>query len=499
MSDQCPRPLSLILITVDCLRSDHVGFAGYTRPTTPFLDLLARESIVFPTAIVSGAPTYYSLPALLASRYPLDLGRDVVGLAPGEPSLATVLRDAGYATAAFCAGNPYLTRRFGYAQGFDVFCDFLSEKEQPAATELPTEPPRVRTRLNRKLEGWASKSKSLKRFYDDLYFEYCQRFATPQVAPVDELRRFPSADVLIQQALGWLDSAAGRPFFLWMHFMDPHAPYYPVVEALRLMGDEATANRACYQNAYWNRGGLAEKRFHPYREQIVTLYDAGIRWIDTQVAHLVDSLRHLQRWDDCVFVLTADHGEEFLEHGGRFHSPNKVTEELIRVPLLLLVPGQEGKRAITPFGLIHLSPTLLDILSIDSPSKFRGQSYWQKLHEQNGDKEVAVTECVTGATNPFHRKDRLGPRILAVRDKRFKVVYDFGVGQETLYDLERDPQELHPLPTDAELEVRARLLSYANRHLVESLQGRDQQLRCRALIQELMLEWQKPDVATLST
>src|ERR1700758_4494931 len=102
-------PNSLVLITVDCLRADHVGFLGYDRATTPFLDSLAKESFVFPEAIAAGVPTYYSFPAILASRYPLALGRDVIGLAPGEASLACTLQDAGYATAAFLAANPYLS------------------------------------------------------------------------------------------------------------------------------------------------------------------------------------------------------------------------------------------------------------------------------------------------------------------------------------------------------------------------------------------------------
>src|SRR5262249_6807487 len=99
---------------------------GYTRPTSPFLDRLAAESFVFPRAIATGAPTYYSFPGILASRYPLSLGRDLVGIAPGEPTLATVLNDAGYRTAAFVAANPYLSARFGYRQGFEMFEDFLS-------------------------------------------------------------------------------------------------------------------------------------------------------------------------------------------------------------------------------------------------------------------------------------------------------------------------------------------------------------------------------------
>src|SRR5271166_277002 len=95
---------SIVLVTVDCLRADHAGFMGYRRATTPFLDSLAAESLVFSNAIVGGAPTYYSFPAIMGSRHPLALGRDVLGLAPGEPSLASVLKQAGYATACFSAG-----------------------------------------------------------------------------------------------------------------------------------------------------------------------------------------------------------------------------------------------------------------------------------------------------------------------------------------------------------------------------------------------------------
>jgi len=105
---------SIVLVTVDCLRADHVGFMGYGRPVTPFLDALAGESFVFPTAIVAGAPTFYSFPAILASRYPLGLGRDILGLGPDELTLASVLQHAGYGTAAFIAANPYISSRFGY-------------------------------------------------------------------------------------------------------------------------------------------------------------------------------------------------------------------------------------------------------------------------------------------------------------------------------------------------------------------------------------------------
>src|ERR1700692_1859034 len=122
---------STILVTVDCLRADHCGFMGYPRPTTQFLDGLASESFIFPAAIVSGVPTYYSFPAILASRYPLALGREVLGLAPEEKNLASVLKEHGYATAFFGAGNPYLSARFGYDFGFETFRDFLDDDLTP--------------------------------------------------------------------------------------------------------------------------------------------------------------------------------------------------------------------------------------------------------------------------------------------------------------------------------------------------------------------------------
>ncbi len=145
-------PRSLLLITVDCFRADHAGFLGYPRPTTPFLDSLAGESLVFSNAIVAGAPTYFSFPAMMASRYPLSLGRDVVGLAPGEATLASALREAGYATAAFLAANPYLSPRFGYDIGFGVFKDFLDAEVAPLTVESDGQgKTRISSRLNQRL------------------------------------------------------------------------------------------------------------------------------------------------------------------------------------------------------------------------------------------------------------------------------------------------------------------------------------------------------------
>jgi len=305
-------------VTVDCLRADHVGWLGYSRPVTPNLDALAEESIVFSDAIVAGAPTFYSFPAIMAARHPLALGRSVIGLAPGEPTLAGALQRAGYATAAFLAGNPYLSARFGYEQGFDSFRDFLDAAVAAEASVASQNG----SRFNRRLEALSRRTRATAAAYYELYFWYCQSRLRTQDAYMDRLRRYPAADVIVDQARSWLSSLRGeQPFFLWIHLMDPHHPYYPPESALRSIGaGNITAGRARFLNSFWNRGDLGPERLRSHREEILWLYDAGVYWADKQISRLIEALRHFERWDHTAFVVTADHGEEFLEHGARYHS-----------------------------------------------------------------------------------------------------------------------------------------------------------------------------------
>ena len=483
---------SVVLVTVDCLRADHCGFMGYNRPTTPFLDSLARESFVFPAAIVAGAPTYYSFPAILASRYPLALGRDLLGLAPAEPSLATVLKQAGYATASFGAANAYISARFGYDHGFDMFRDFLDAEPAPlSGGNALVAPGGWASRLNRKLQEIRPATGSLGAVYDELYFQYCQRLASPAVKSLDTLRRFPAADVMVDQARAWIASLGEGPFFLWLHLMDPHGPYYPTEKALDLMGSgPVTPFRARYLNSYWNRSDLGPKRLARHRDKVVALYDAGIRWVDAQMARFIDALRRFNRWDDCVFAFTADHGEEFLDHGGRYHPPSQLREEMIRVPLLLRVPGAEKRELPTfPFSLLHLAPTLLDAVQAPVPAEFRGRSYWPQVLQGASIDQPAISECVAGCTNPFRPDHRMGPRVLAVREARFKLVLHFDPSAENLYDLEADPREQTPVPVSAQKPVRRRLLEIACEHLRRSIAERDGGARLQTRLRELRLEW----------
>jgi uncharacterized sulfatase len=477
---------------VDCLRADHVGFGGYDQPTTPFLDGLARESFIFPAAIVAGAPTYYSFPAIFGGRAPLALGRDVLGLAPTENTLASAFKQAGYATAAFTAANPYISARFGYEQGFDTFRDFL-DHELTDEEKLEARANGWAGRVNRALYKLSRSHGTGARIYDELYFQYCQRWATPAAKSLESLRRFPSADVMLDLATSWLASVGQQPYFLWLHLMDCHSPYYPTDEALELMGCRGfSAGRARYLNSFWLRHDLGLHRLTRHRDDVVTLYNAGIRWMDTQMKRLVDALRRFHLWENSIFALTGDHGEEFLDHGGRYHPPSKLMEELIHVPLLLRVPGVVKKELPkSPFGLVELAPTLLDAALVPPPDTFQSRSRWSQIQQGASWDEPAVVECIA-CTNPFYPGKRFGPRVLAVREDRYKLVLNFDPPYECLYDLEADPLESAPLPQPQEKQVRRRLLEWARQHIERSLRERDPDLLFQARLREVRLEWSKP-------
>jgi arylsulfatase A-like enzyme len=482
---------SVVLVTVDCLRAGHCGFMGYQRPTTPFLDGLAGESFVFPTAIVAGAPTYYSFPAILASRYPLALGREVSGLAPEETNLASVLKKNAYATAFFGAGNPYLSARFGYDFGFDTFRDFLDDA--PLSTSDGSESASGWPgNLNRALAIVSHKIPGVGAAYDELYFQYCQRWAAPPAKSLEALRRFPAADVIVDHASKWLASVGENPFFLWLHFMDPHSPYYPTEEGLELFGaNRPTAARARYLNGCWNRFDVGSQRLRRHRDEVISLYDSGIRWADVQVSRLVGTLRQLKHWDDCIFAFTADHGEEFLEHDRRYHEPSLV-EELIHVPLVLRVPGA-ARRTLpgAPFSLLHLAPTLLAAAGLPVPAEFQGQSHWKHIQGGTGWNEPAIAECVVGCTNPFLPELRCGARLLAVREARYKLLLNFDARTEYLFDLEADPGEKAPVPAVAAKPERRLLLEAALTHLKSCGARQVSEAYLRARLREISLNFSK--------
>jgi arylsulfatase A-like enzyme len=279
--------------------------------------------------------------------------------------------------------------------------------------------------------------------------------------------------------------------------MDPHAPYYPTGQAMDSIGARAvSASRMRYLNSYWNRRDLGPSRLRKYRDAVLELYDSSIRWIDTQMSRLVKLLEDLNVWDRCVLAVTADHGEEFLEHDATFHAPWTMREELIRVPLLVRHPASAGGEVTRwPFSHVDLTPTLMDAINVPVARDFQGRSRWHSWQQREDWNEPVVVES-TECLNPNRPETRLVARVLCVREERYKLILRFGAGKEELFDLRNDRAETNPLPAKAELPVRRRLLESARGHIERTRRTDRSALRLRARLRDLRFQLPEPTPVT---
>lgn len=485
---------NLVLITIDCLRADHCGFMGYARPTTPTLDTLARTSIVFENAQVAGAPTYYSFPAILASRYPLSLGRDILGVSPQTPTLATVLRQAGYRTAGFNAGNPYLSRWFGYDQGFDTYDDFgLTEQPTFNVAETSDFSDDSGTPFYRRLNRWVARLSArvplARELYNELDFRYCYRQECAKIAGAwDKTRHYPNATQVTERVLAWLKTQAQAPFFLWVHYMDPHHPRYPSPHALSAIGARTmTTEHQFFLNSVWRRPTIARR----YQDELMALYDAGIHETDSQIGRLIHELGHLAFREQTALVVLGDHGEEFFEHGGLGHSPPSLYQSLTHVPVLLQTPSGAAKRIASPLSLIDLAPTMLAALGLGSPPTFQGVSRWEALLHQSEWDDPAISEIVRLPREPRIGTPLIQPRMLALRHAHYKLILDLATGTDQLYDVATDPLEQHPLAITVARKAHRRLLLAAREHLRRTRVRPDDPTRLRARVGMLRQQLEK--------
>jgi choline-sulfatase len=286
-------PAGVVLITIDTLRADHVGCYGYRRGATPAIDALAKQSAKFGHAFAPVPLTLPSHAALLTGTYPFYNGvRDQPGfrLPDDIPTLAEHFLRSGYATAAVL-GSPVLSRRFGLNRGFEDYNDRFG-----ASTE--------------ELE-----------------------------AGLTNIKR--PADSVVRLALAWLDGKTpGKPFFLWLHFYDPHLPY---------------------------------RAPEPFRSRFANRpYDGEIAYTDSALAKLIAGLRSRGLFDSSVIALTADHGEGLGDHGESTHG-YFIYDSTIRVPLLVKPASATRAGNIrTAVSLVDLAPTLLRLAGIPVPSSMQG-------------------------------------------------------------------------------------------------------------------------------
>jgi arylsulfatase A-like enzyme/Flp pilus assembly protein TadD len=395
-----PRPdmPNILLVVIDTLRADHLGAYGYERLISPTIDRIARRGVLFETVISPAPWTAPAVASLLTGLYPSVHGLDggigwgkgasAAGgslpfavqktLPSGQETLPELLRRAGYQTAGFVS-NLYVNSIFGFAQGFDYF--------------------------------------------DDDHRDYAR--------DVSEVKR--RADATNARVFEWLETQVEEPWFLFVHFNDPHWPYNPPPP----YGQEFVADYRGPLTPAETRNLIVESRGKDLQVSsedlgfVVGLYDGEIQYVDAQLALLLDAIAKLELARDMVTVVTSDHGEEFLDHGGFSHGFT-LYEEQLRVPLILSAPARLApSRVSQQVRLIDLAPTLLELARVDGPTvPLQGSSL---LPYAIGD-QIAATAAFAEATY-------IGEQSMVRTAEGLKMIQSTIDPQWLLFDLGSDPSE----------------------------------------------------------
>ncbi|MBD3260471.1 MAG: sulfatase-like hydrolase/transferase [Candidatus Altiarchaeales archaeon] len=370
---------NVILLSVETTRADHLGLYGYGRPTTPFLDEYGGGCLVFEGAYAQAPWTRTSMASVVTSRYPRRHG--VLTESPRHRL------DEGFTTLAeVFSGNNYSTAAYiGHA--------------------------------NLKSEFGFSQG-------FDVYVELINR----------------RADVLLDSALSWINEAED-PFFVWIHLVDPHETYDPPKEYLRLFVESETEIKPHhttrpYLEGLAGGGDLTSQQLN----HLIGLYDGELCYVDDAVKRFISNLPE-GVLDDSIVVVTADHGEEFMDHGGLLHG-HSLYNELIHVPLLLCADGIEPGRRGGRVELIDVYPTLVGLTGLSGGDwGLEGDSL---LDEGGG---VVYSES-----------DFRGHHLSAFFAGEVKVIHDWSSNETRLFNLSADPLEGDPRNLTA--PERRRYLDY---------------------------------------
>jgi len=398
---------NIVMIVLDALRYDHMSAYGYDRDTTPNMARLAREGVIFRNAHSHGNRTPLAMPSAFASMYPSytgTLGR--VGaekpLADERETIAEVLRDSGYTTVSVVS-NIYLKQVFSMTQGFDSSEEFLRGKYSLGLY-----------RLLRRVGIIADRN----------YFS-----------------KTPNATEVTEAALPWIDAIGDRPFFLYLHYMDSHHPYVPMPPYDTMFGngvadpdptalfDKTVALLVNEQPPLL----LAPDELQKLRDY----YDGRIRYADEEIGRIIEAIENLPDPRETIIVITADHGDEFLEHGSLYHN-NVLIEELIRVPLIFWAPERFAPQPDVGALVRHIDilPTFADLAGAKVPEEAMGLSLVGLMSGESDDPDVtSISE---------------GDFCTAINYRNWKMVWVDSTDTYSLYDLASEDGEYRDVSHERE-------------------------------------------------
>lgn len=395
---------NILFITIDALRADVLGCYGAMDGSTPNIDNIADNGFRFEQAITGGSWTQAAFPVIFSSTYASWYGGCLGPLSALRPSPVEVLASHGYTTVGFST-NPHLSQKSGYGRGFQRFFDLI-----PPAQDI-----------------WLRKVRGGQRLLYRPAFHSIARLLGFDSRPP---RLYVSAEDLTDRILKESEDLQG-PFFLWAHYMDVHWPNH-LQKSLTNPGAVAQAWEDLTHLNKVNRKGLpmSPEKLEYYKQ----LYRKALKYTDSQVGRLLDGLNQSNLLNNTIIILVSDHGEEFYERDRWGHVERNVYDEIVRVPLLIQLPGVEkGKTFFHQVSTLDIMPTILDLCGIIQQSGLQGRSLvplW-KNSEGSFTNRPAICE--------MRRDDR---HIVAVRTPDYKYIWDSKTPHEPLlYDLRADPLE----------------------------------------------------------
>lgn len=393
-----PENKNVILIVLDTVRADRLGSYGSRENITPEIDRFAKDAVVFTNAFSHAPWTLPSIASIFTSRHPGTHGAGgslgkFKKLNSDNITLAEVMQQNGIATGAV-TNVMFLGKKFGMTQGFDMVDEFL-----------PT------TNIHMRKAALTTKA-----------------------------------------ALKWLRANRDKQFFLFVHYFDAHLVYDPPKKFRKQFADPVDRKSTDYLFGTINQIVAMRRRgLTPGKKKIARLeklYNAEVAYVDSEVGRLLNSLKRLDLEDNTVVVITSDHGEEFLDHGG-FEHGHTLYDELLRVPLIIKDPdcvsaredsSESGgantamHRVSTVVRLIDIAPTLCELAGVDVHEKFRGKSLAGLLR---GGQEPSRPVLSQG--------NMWGPSRAALRRGRWKVIRQASAPEIQLFNVNLDPGEQNTL------------------------------------------------------
>jgi len=385
---------NLVLVLLDAAAYGHFGYAGYDRDTTPNVDALAEKSLVFDTAYTEASSTGPSVYAMFTSSYPflaerqgLKGIRDAPFKIDEHTQLMPALLAPKFPRRVAFSSNAWIGPEFGFDRGFTQFHEIYDNEAVPDSTEHLAA--RTVDAFKRELSSWGS-----------------------------------------------------EPVFAYLHFLEPHSPYEPPTAFTRKFDPVAADSIDASSQS------LLRYRFDPpsqrRQKMIRALYDGNLAYVDSKVGEVIDALQESGHWDDTVFLVIADHGEAFWQHGVYEHG-HHIYEEFVRIPFIVHIPGDPefmGRHIKQPVSLIDLLPTFMDLFEITPPDSLKGDTL---LPLMVGDAENFKTRKI------FMRNTHRTVPEFGVRAGRYKWIYRVRESSYQLYDLEEDPLEQHDLVAEGKV------------------------------------------------